>query len=153
MPTTISMVPITNELAPGAFGLVLEEIAEDAHRDGGGGEQPEEVAIPGDGGIAADLQPEALARELNPIAEEVHDHRRQRTEVQRDVEIEAVEFRIIPTEQARNQGKVRGAADRQELGQTLNDRHNDDLIEGHRGEDSIVPHGPLHPHPGRYGCN
>jgi hypothetical protein len=76
-----------------------------------------------DGSARADGR-RPIASHLEQGFTKVHDDRGQRTHVDRKIEIEAL---IGPVRQIRDEDEVTRAADRQELGNTLNDRENDDL--------------------------
>ena len=64
------------------------------------------------------VQAEALGDDLDPVAEEVYDHRQHGSHVQGDVEAQAL---VVPAEQPRNERQVRGTAYGEEFGQALND--------------------------------
>ena len=115
-------------LAPGGVGLFVEEVSDDANRNGCDGQQPEEIPILPEIGIAPEIQSESLADDLDPIAKEVDDHRHQRARVQRDIERQAA---VLPTEEPRDQDQMRGAANGQKFGERLHNRQNDHLVNGH----------------------
>ena len=79
--------------------------------------------------VVADAHAEALADDLHPIAEEIEEHGQQRADVQHDVEIERLG---VPAEQPGSEIQVRGAADRQKLGEALDDGQDDHLQDGHK---------------------
>ncbi len=115
-------------LTPGGVGLLIEQVSDDADRNGGDGQQPQQPAILAELRIVAPVEPEALPDDLDPVAKEVNEHRDQRARVQRDVEREPG---VLPSEEPRDQHQVRGAANGQEFGEGLHDGENDHLINGH----------------------
>ncbi len=137
-PTTINMVADHVRLPPGGVGLLIEKISNNANGNGSDGQQPEEFAILLDIRIASDVQAEAFADDLNPIAEEVEDHGHQCARVQRDIECQA---RVLPTEEPRDEHQMGGAANGQEFGERLDYGKNNRLIDGH--EVAIVASTPL----------
>ncbi len=68
------------------------------------------------------------AREAHPLRAEISEHRDQRAEVQRDVEGESG---LGPAEEPRREREMRGAADRQELGEALENAEHQRLEESH----------------------
>ena len=68
------------------------------------------------------------AREPHPLGAEVAEHGDERADVQRDVERESG---LGPAEEPRREGEMRGARDREELGEALEEAEDEGLEEGH----------------------
>ena len=86
--------------------------------------------VPLIGRIAAggpDTQP--LRKHLQPVAEEIKEHRRQCSHVQRDIEGQAL---IRPSQQLRNHHQMGRAADGKKLGEALDNAQNDHLKKRHK---------------------
>ena len=112
---------------------LLEREADDRRRDRRGHEQPRDAPI----GVRADA-PFADARPRgpdvpHPVSGEVHEERDERSEMEEDVEGQrADELVLLPAEDPRRQLEVRRGADRDELGQPLqeaDDRGLDDDVQ------------------------
>ena len=67
--------------------------------------------------------------EPQPVAPEVDQQREQRRDVEHHAEREALDERVVPAQQGRDDDQVPGARDRQELGQPLHDPEHDRLDE------------------------
>ena len=85
--------------AQGVFGLFFEQKSGDGAGDGPNHQQPQQAAILRKRRVAADVQSEALADNLDPVLKEKEDHRGQRADVQSDVEGETA---VVPAEDPRN---------------------------------------------------
>ena len=105
-------------VAPDVLGQILDQQAGDAGGDGTEHQQPQQLRVAANRRVGTHIQAEALGDHLDPIAEEVYDHRRHRSHVQGDVEAQAL---VVPAQEPGNERQVRRAADREELGQALND--------------------------------
>ncbi len=124
--------PIKMALAP-IIGRVLRFVSAcfSSARPGDPSGQRSQNQIPKQHRIAAQLripadclELEAVEDDLDPIPEEVNEHGRQGSDVERDIVSQAG---VGPAEKLRNHHKVRRTADRKELGETLNDAEYNDF--------------------------
>ena len=68
--------------------------------------------------------------ETEPVGPEVDEQREQRPDVEHDAERQRLDERVVPAEQERDDDQVPGRGDRQELGESLHDPHDQRLDHG-----------------------
>ena len=93
---------------PGVLGAVFEEQTGDARGHGCQADQPEKLRIPRQLLVLAMAQAEALSDDLQQIAPEVQEDRRQRPQMQRDIEDQTM---LRPSQQPGGYRQMRRAAD------------------------------------------
>ncbi len=99
-----------------------EDEPAESHGDGAGNQIPHPDAVTHPPPLAERAQP--VAPDARQIAPEIDEHREQRAHVNRHVEAETL---IRPGDEQRQQDEMRRARDRQEFGEPLEDRQDDDL--------------------------
>ncbi len=111
------------------FDGVLECEADERRRDGGQDEQPPESPLAVVADAALEERPPQGAEQPQPVTADVVEQREQGPEVQEHVERQAADEPVLrPAEDPRRQLEVRRRADRDELGQPL-DQTDDDGLE------------------------
>ena len=119
----MSVTPISCGLRKVDRRLRLQEVPADRPGDGGD-DQVDHSSFFGSLDPTAGEDSERGANERHPFRPEIPEHRDQRPEVERDIEGEAG---ILPAEKPRRQREMRGAADGQEFGESLDDAECDRL--------------------------
>ena len=111
------------------FDLFVEKLAENGTRDGTDHHVPEEAFVLRDllsGGVAQMLSAEAAEGEGEPVFPEIEKDGDERAGVERHVERFAG---VLPMEQPREEDEMGGAADREKLGEGLDQGEDDRLKE------------------------
>src|ERR1700761_8048742 len=116
------------EVPPWAFGIFLQQGAGNEYGNCADHQEPEQQPAVFIRPRAAIRKSKSVRDQLHPILEKKNEDSRQSSDVKRDVKAEA---RVREIQKLWNDSQVRCAADRQELGQTLDDAQHDRLIERH----------------------
>ena len=123
---------------------VVEKDAEDQGGHRGDGDQPGQppIRIALERSVADRRQPGR--DEPQPVGSEVDEERDQCPDMEHHAEGERCDERIVPSGEVRNDDQVTGRRDRQELGESLHDPHDDGLrervhVSGCRAETRVRP--------------
>ena len=109
---------------------VVEQVADQGRRDGRRDQQPGQLPIRFVAERAIADRGQSGRDEAKPVLAEVQQQGRERAHVEHDAERERCDERVIPAHHVGHQDEVPRRRDRQELGESLDDPHDQGLDDG-----------------------